>query len=105
MEVALALGLKRVPAVKFRYADIEIWSLRPGISFTWRDVVARALADDIYPYKTVKHRFPDGLPECDFALRELKAARKPARKKVARKTPRKTVRTTRKRAAKRGTRK
>jgi hypothetical protein len=73
MEVALALGLKRVPAVKYAYAKVEVWSLRPKYSFTWKDVVARALEGDIYPYKTVKHRFPDDLPECDFPLSELTA--------------------------------
>jgi hypothetical protein len=71
MEVALALGLKRVPAVKFSYADIEVWSLRPKYSFTWQEVVARAIAGDIYPYKTVKHRFPADLPPCDIPLDEL----------------------------------
>jgi L-serine kinase (ADP) len=71
MEVALALGLKRVPAVKFSYADVEVWSLRPRYSFTWKDVVARAIAGDVYPYKTVKHRFPEELPECDIPLRKL----------------------------------
>lgn len=71
MEVALTLGLKRVPAVKFPYADVEVWSLRPKYSFTWKEVVARAVAGDIYPYKTVKHRFPQELPSCDFALRDL----------------------------------
>lgn len=71
MEVALALVLKRVPAVKFSYDDVEVWSLRPKYSFTWKDVVARAIAGDLYPYKTVKHRFPHDLPECDFPLDEL----------------------------------
>jgi hypothetical protein len=71
MEVALELGLRRVPAVKYSYAAVEIWSLRPRISFTWRDVVARALAGDPYPYKTVKHRFPGEAPACDFRLEEL----------------------------------
>jgi hypothetical protein len=71
MEVALALGLKRIPAVKYRYADVEVWSLRKQYDFTWKDVVKRAIAGDIYPYKTVKHRFPKDLPECDFALSEL----------------------------------
>jgi L-serine kinase (ADP) len=71
MEVALKLGLKRIPAVKFSYAAVEIWSLRPKYSFVWQDVVARALDANIYPYKTVKHRFPEELPACDFALEEL----------------------------------
>jgi hypothetical protein len=71
MEVALALGLKRVPAVKFRYASVEIWSLRPKYSFVWQDVVERALTGDIYPYKTVKHRFPVEIPACNIPVEEL----------------------------------
>ena len=73
MEVALALGLRRVPIVRFAYADVQVWSLRPKYSFVWQDVVARALTGDIYPYKTVKHRFPEPIPECNFALHELSA--------------------------------
>lgn len=72
MEVALELGLRRVPAVKFPYCDVEVWSLRPRYSFTWREVVASVLADCIYPYKTVKHRFPDRIPACEFSLEELR---------------------------------
>ncbi len=71
MEVAKRLGLKWVPAVRYSYADLEIWSLRPGVSFDWRMVTRRALADDPYPYKTVKHRFPYELPMCTFKLEEL----------------------------------
>jgi hypothetical protein len=71
MEVALAMGLKRVPAVKFCYGDVRVWSLRPKYAFTWRDVVARAIAGETYPYKTVKHEFPSGLPACDYSLDEL----------------------------------
>ena len=71
MEVALELGLKLVPAVRFSYAEVEVWSLRPQYTFTWKEVVDRAIAGDIYPYKTVKHRFPTELPICDFALGEL----------------------------------
>lgn len=72
MEVALALGLRRVPAVRYRYAKVEIWSLRPKYEFDWKEVVRRALADDIYPYKTVKHRFPVELPACEFSLEDLR---------------------------------
>lgn len=71
MEVALALGLKRVPAVKFPYSSVEIWSLRPKYSFVWQDVVERALSGDIYPYKTVKHRFPVDIPACNFPVEDL----------------------------------
>lgn len=72
MEVALALGLRRVPVVKFSYAAVEVWSLRPAYAFTWREVVEHALEGDIYPYKTVKHRFPGKFPECDVPLEDLK---------------------------------
>lgn len=73
MEVARALGFKRVPAVKFSYADIEIWSLRPGkYEFDWKMVTERALSGDIYPYKTVKHRFPGDLPVISYTLDELR---------------------------------
>ena len=72
MEVARALGLKLIPAVKYQYATVRVWSLRPGkYDFTWETVVQRALAGDIYPYKTVKHEFPMPLPLCNFALDEL----------------------------------
>lgn len=72
MEAALALGLKKIPAVKYRYSEVEIWSLRPKkYQFDWKQVVARALSGDIYPYKTVKHRFPAPLPECSYSLDEL----------------------------------
>jgi hypothetical protein len=72
VEVALALGLRRVPAVKFPYASVKVWSLRPQYSFTWREVVARVREGSIYPYKTVKHRFPEKLPACDFTLEALR---------------------------------
>ena len=73
MEVALKLGLKVVPAVKYAYCDVKIWSLRPKThTFDWRAVVQRSVSGDIYPYKTVKHAFPDQLPLCDFAIEDLK---------------------------------
>jgi hypothetical protein len=71
MEVARELGLKRIPVVRYPYSEVEVWSLRPQYTFTWEGVVERALAGDIFPYKTVKHRFPEGLPVCDFTLEEL----------------------------------
>lgn len=72
MEVAKLLKLKRVPAVKWPYQDVEIWSLRPkNYEFDWKEVERRALLGDIYPYKTVKHRFPFDFPSCDFALADL----------------------------------
>jgi hypothetical protein len=72
MEAAKALGLKRVPAVRYVYSNVDVWSLRPNHSFDWKIVTERALANQPYPYKTVKHRFPDGgLPVCAIALEML----------------------------------
>jgi hypothetical protein len=70
-EVARELGLRFVPALRFRYADLSIRSLRPEISFTWEDVVAKVLSGSIYPYKTVKHDFDVPLPPCAYRLGEL----------------------------------
>lgn len=74
METAKRLGLKWVPAVRYDYAAVELWSLRPAHQFDWQQVTQRALADKPYPYKTVKHRFPEGgLPAIAIPLEELRA--------------------------------
>lgn len=72
MEAASRLGLRVVPAVRFEYASVEVWSLRPQYSFTWQDVEARALSGDIYPYKTVKHAWSEPLPKVRYALEDLR---------------------------------
>jgi hypothetical protein len=73
-EVAIRLGLKRVPAVRYVYSEVDVWSLRANHSFDWQKVTERALVGNIYPYKTVKHGFPHGgLPVCHYALSELEA--------------------------------
>lgn len=71
MEAAKILGLLWVPAVRFRYSEVEVWSLRPKYSFTYKDVTERALAGDIYPYKTVKHRFARPPPDVTIDLKEM----------------------------------
>jgi len=73
MEVAKSLGLVRVPVVKFDYATVPIRSLRENHQFTWQDVENRALTEDIFPYKTVKHDFIEPLPEVCIELSELRA--------------------------------
>lgn len=72
MEVAVELGLKWVPAVRFRYATLHIWSLRPAYEFDWKEVERRALRGAVYPYKTVKHEFPFSLPPCEYSIGALK---------------------------------
>ncbi len=72
MEVALRLGFKRVPIIRYVYADVSIRSLRKKHQFDWKIVTERALNGDIYPYKTVKHDFSAPLPKCSYSLSELK---------------------------------
>jgi len=71
MEVALCLGLKHVPIVRYDYAQVPLRTLRPNHQFDWRIVTERALRNDIYPYKTVKHDFLEPLPPCQFPLEAL----------------------------------
>ena len=72
MEAAKLLGLNHVPAIRYSYAKLNIRSLRKNYFFNWEIVSERALRGDIYPYKTVKHYFPDGgTPLCNLLLTEL----------------------------------
>jgi|APSaa5957512535_1039671.scaffolds.fasta_scaffold134733_2 L-serine kinase (ADP) len=71
MEVALSIGLRHVPAIKFDYAMIKVVSLRKNHRFNWEMVVKKALLGDIYPYKTVKHYFDAEFPLCQYSLKEL----------------------------------
>jgi hypothetical protein len=73
MEVARLLGLAVVPALIFDYRDVEVWSLRPEhYTVNAEEITARVLRDDIYPYKTAKHRFPCGeLPVLSIPVGEL----------------------------------
>ena len=73
LQVARQLGLSKIPALSYPYADVEVFSLRPEIQLDWKSVVQRSLADTPYPYKTVKHRFPGPtIPEIAIDLKELR---------------------------------
>jgi hypothetical protein len=71
MEVARRLNLRQVPGVLYDYAKVDVWSLRKNYTFDWKVVVDKALSGEIYPYKTVKHRFPHDLPICCYKIDEL----------------------------------
>lgn len=71
MEVALALGLSRVPCMLFPYEEVEIWSLRDNCEVTHELVLKKSLSGNIYPYKTVKHRFPVKIPLMHTPLQNL----------------------------------
>lgn len=73
MEAAKVLMLRQVPVVRYIYARVEVWSLRANHQFDWKQVTERALANQPYPYKTVKHRFPAGSPPaCAIPLDALR---------------------------------
>lgn len=71
MEVSKALGLKKVPVVVFDYADIEFFSLRKNYEVSVESIRNRVAQDDIYPYKTVKHKFPEEIADCNISLDSL----------------------------------
>ncbi len=73
-EAAKLLGLKEIPVMYFNYNNpsLKIYSLRPEITFTKDEVIKRSIKGIIYPYKTVKHIFPNKVVKCSFKLEELK---------------------------------
>lgn len=71
-EAALRLGLREVPAQLFDYHDVEIWSLRSSQEVSVERVIEKSLANDPYPYKTVKHRFAAPVLELAVPLSALK---------------------------------
>lgn len=72
LEVALRLGLARVPVQGFDYHDVAVWTLRKELPVDVDTVIRRSLAGDIYPYKTVKHKFPAVIDTCHLPLAELR---------------------------------
>lgn len=71
MEAAKLLHLRYVPCLVFDYHAVTIWSLRDNYHVDHDTVIKRSLSNDIYPYKTVKHRFPIEVPALTLPLSEL----------------------------------
>ncbi|WP_051212873.1 NTP transferase domain-containing protein [Butyrivibrio fibrisolvens] len=58
LEVAKHMNLEKVPALLVNYQDVKLWSLRKEIPVSAEIVRKKVLQDgDIFPYKTVKHKF------------------------------------------------
>jgi len=72
LELAKEMKLRFVPVIGFDYDEIEMWSLREEIRLNKEIVIKNATKGDIYPYKTVKHKFPDVGCECKVSLEELR---------------------------------
>jgi len=71
LEVAKRMGLKYVPVIGFDYDEIDIWSLREEISVSRKEVIKNAKEHKLYPYKTVKHKFPKTKSNCFMELKKL----------------------------------
>ena len=56
MEVAIRLGLKRVPAVRYVYSEVDVWSLRANHSFDWQKVTERAFHTAVYLFAIMRCR-------------------------------------------------
>ncbi len=72
-EVAKRLGLKKIPAVIVDYSDVNVWSLRKEIAVSPRKVETMVLKKgEIYPFKTVKHKFGFVIPAVSYNIQSLK---------------------------------
>jgi choline kinase len=72
LQAALRLGIKYVPVQCFNYKDVKIWSLRKEEEVNIPTVIKKANEGKPYPYKTVKHKFPNVISKCDIPLNSLK---------------------------------
>ncbi|MFW5853580.1 MAG: NTP transferase domain-containing protein [Patescibacteria group bacterium] len=71
MEVSKELGLKKIPVVIFDYNSVEIYSLRKNHKVTVELIKQKVKQNDLYPYKTVKHKFPVEIKNCIISLNNL----------------------------------
>ncbi len=71
MEVAKLLKIKKIPAILFSHDEVEFWSLRENHTVDLESIIEKSLTGRIYPYKTVKYKFPIKIPKCSINLEEL----------------------------------
>jgi choline kinase len=75
VEAARKMDLKYIPVIGFDYNELSVWTLRKEEKVDVDTVVRRVNSGNIYPYKTVKHRFPYRTKEKPFVLSDLKKER------------------------------
>ena len=71
LALAKQMGLIYIPVIYFDYHNIKAWSLREEISIKKDDIIRRAKRKELYPYKTIKHKFPNTRYDCNIRLNEL----------------------------------
>jgi len=67
-EVAKQLGFKHIPCKLYNYDEVEVRSMRKNYRITKKLIIKRALSGNVYPYKTVKHKFPGGYPKSNVPI-------------------------------------
>lgn len=73
MEVAILMGLRKVPCLLYSYDEVSVWSLRDQYIVNPEVIKERVITNNLYPYKTAKHAFPDKENfSCSFSLEQLK---------------------------------
>ena len=72
LEVAKALDLSLIPAVKFSHSEVDFWSLRDNHEVSLEKILDNFKSGEIYPYKTVKYGFPFPIPSCSISVGELR---------------------------------
>ena len=72
LECARAMGLKVVPCLLVNYEDVSVWSLRKEYRVSAKAVIRKVESGEIYPYKTVKHKFNFIVSDLHISLEELK---------------------------------
>lgn len=70
-EVARKLNLQYIPAIIFKYEDIEIFSLREDQEVSYDLIRQKCEKNLFYPYKTVKHIFDESKLVCNYKLEVL----------------------------------
>lgn len=60
-EVSKALGLSRIPVHFFSYDEVQVWSLRDNHEVSSEIILRNHEEGVIFPYKTAKHKFPEGI--------------------------------------------
>jgi hypothetical protein len=75
LNVALQLGLKRVPCIQLDYADprVRVRHWQTGLAFEVARIFTTIARGEIFPYKTTRHAFDPPLPLIAIPLSSLRA--------------------------------
>jgi len=72
LAAAKLLGLELVPVVLVNYTQVSLGSFRPEYIVSEYDIISRARAGNLYPYKTTRHMLNFEPPVCNCDIGQLK---------------------------------